>query len=92
MITLLEAETGTPVTADAMRYGIRVVAFAYPCSDQWRSTKGLELVGPRFFGYDVDYRPFYAPPGPARYVTGAAATSRNRGVDNDLIRSPTIST
>jgi len=64
MITLLEAETGAPVTADAMRYGIRVVALAYPCSSQWRSPKGLELVGPRYFGYDVDYRPFTPRPAP----------------------------
>jgi DUF917 family protein len=58
MITLLEAETGAPVTADAMRYGIRVIALAYPCSSHWRSPKGLELVGPRYFGYDLDFRPF----------------------------------
>lgn len=57
MITLLEAETGVPVTADGMRYGVRVAALAYPCNPQWRTPKGLELVGPRYFGYDVDYRP-----------------------------------
>ena len=60
MITLLESETGVPVTADAMRYGIRVVALAYPCSDHWRTPQGLELVGPRYFGYDLDFRPFVA--------------------------------
>ncbi len=64
MITLLEAETGVPITADALRYGIRVAALAYPCVDAWRTTRGLELVGPRYFGYDVDYRPFQ--PGAAR--------------------------
>jgi DUF917 family protein len=58
MVTLLEAETGNPVTADGMRYGIRVVALGYPCSHHWRTPKGLELVGPRYFGYDVDYQPF----------------------------------
>ena len=58
MITLLEAETGAPVTADGMRYGVRVAALAYPCAPAWRSPRGLELVGPRYFGYDVDYRPF----------------------------------
>jgi uncharacterized protein len=57
MITLLEAETGVPVTADAMRYGIRVAALAYPCSEHWRTPRGLELVGPRYFGYDIDYQP-----------------------------------
>ena len=41
-----------------MRYGIRVVALAYPCSEQWRTSKGLELVGPRYFGYDLDFQPF----------------------------------
>jgi hypothetical protein len=60
MITLLEAETGAPVTADAVRYGIRVVALAYPCADQWRTPEGLDLVGPRYFGYDLDFRPFVA--------------------------------
>jgi uncharacterized protein len=58
MITLLEAETGAPVTADAMRYGIRVAALAFPCAEAWRTAKGLELVGPRYFGYDLDYRAF----------------------------------
>jgi hypothetical protein len=58
LITLLEAETGVPVTADAMRYGVRVAVLACPCADAWRTPRGLELVGPRYFGYDVDYRPF----------------------------------
>jgi uncharacterized protein len=58
MITLLEAETGTPVTADGMRYGIRIVALAYPSAAQWRTPKDLELVGPRYFGYDLDFQPF----------------------------------
>ena len=57
MITLLEAETGVPVTADALRYGIRVVAIAYPCNAHWRTPEGLALVGPRYFGYDMDFRP-----------------------------------
>jgi hypothetical protein len=41
-----------------MRYGIRVVALAYPCAEQWRTPRGLELVGPRYFGYDLDFQPF----------------------------------
>jgi DUF917 family protein len=57
MITLLEAESGAPVTADSLRYGLRLVALAFPCNPQWRTPAGIELVGPRYFGYDVDYRP-----------------------------------
>ena len=49
MITLLEAETGAPVTADAVRYGIRVVALAYPCSDQWRTPRRTGFGRPALF-------------------------------------------
>jgi uncharacterized protein len=58
LITLLDADTGAPITTETIRYGLRVVAIAIPCAPQWRTKAGLELVGPRYFGYDVDYRPF----------------------------------
>lgn len=58
LITLLEAESGNPVTADSLRYGLRLVALAFPCNPQWRTPEGIVLVGPRYFGYDVDYTPY----------------------------------
>jgi DUF917 family protein len=58
LITLLDADTGAPITSETIRYGLRVVAIAIPCAPQWRTAAGLKLVGPRYFGYDVDYRPF----------------------------------
>lgn len=58
LITLLEADIGNPVTADAQKYGLRLVARAFPCNEQWRAPEGIALVGPRYFGYDIDYRPF----------------------------------
>ena len=58
LITLLEAESGNPVTADSLRYGLRLVALAFEATAQWRSPEGIALVGPRYFGYDVDYTPF----------------------------------
>jgi DUF917 family protein len=58
LITLLEAESGLPVTADSLRYGLRLVALAFEATAQWRSAEGVALVGPRYFGYDVDYTPF----------------------------------
>ena len=58
LITLLEAESGNPVTADSLRYGLRLVALAFEATAQWRSPEGVALVGPRYFGYDVDYTPF----------------------------------
>lgn len=58
LISVLDAESGAPVTADSLRYGLRLKALAYPSNPQWRTPEGLALVGPRYFGYEVDYSPF----------------------------------
>lgn len=55
LICLLDLETGSPITTEQIRYGFRVIVFGLPCDPQWRSEKGLELVGPRYFGYDQEY-------------------------------------
>jgi len=57
LICLLDLETGQPITTEQMRYGFRVIVFGLPCNPQWRSEQGLELVGPRYFGYDLDFQP-----------------------------------
>ncbi len=57
LIIMLDAETGEPVTTEDMRYGFRVAVIASPCDPRWREPAGLELVGPRYFGYDVDFVP-----------------------------------
>ncbi len=57
LITLLDADTGEAITTESLRFGFRVVALGIPSDPQWRSDEGLALVGPRYFGYDIDYRP-----------------------------------
>ncbi len=57
LIVLLDVDTGEPITTEAMRYGFRVAVIAIPCDDKWRTPEGLALVGPRYFGYDIDYLP-----------------------------------
>ena len=57
LICLVDAETFTPVTTDAMKYGKRVYVVGLKCFEMWRCEKGLELVGPRYFGVDTDYIP-----------------------------------
>ncbi len=66
LITLLEAESGNPVTADSLRYGLRLVALAFEASPLWRSPEGIALVGPRYFGYPVDYAPWQSKPAAGR--------------------------
>jgi DUF917 family protein len=57
LICLVDTETFTPVPTDALKYGKRVLIVGLRCYDAWRSPKGIELVGPRYFGYDTDYIP-----------------------------------
>jgi DUF917 family protein len=57
LIIMLDAESGEPITTEEMRYGFRVTVLAAPCDPRWRTDAGLALVGPRYFGYDVDYVP-----------------------------------
>jgi hypothetical protein len=57
LITMIDAETATPVTTENLRYGRRVHVLGIPCDSFWRSQEALAQVGPRYFKYDVDYRP-----------------------------------
>jgi DUF917 family protein len=57
LITVLDTETGEPITTESLRYGFRVTVLGIPCNEKWRTPKGLELVGPRYFGYDIDWVP-----------------------------------
>lgn len=55
LICIVDTETFTPITTDALKYGKRVMVVGLKCFDMWRTEKGLELVGPRYFGCDTDY-------------------------------------
>jgi hypothetical protein len=57
LISIVDMETLVPVTTEALKYGKRVRIIASPSDDKWRTDFGIETVGPRYFGYDVDYRP-----------------------------------
>lgn len=57
LIAVLDAETGLPITTEGIRYGARCVVIGIPCHPKWRTEKGIETVGPKYFGYEVDYIP-----------------------------------
>lgn len=57
IITVFDVYRSEPVTAEALRYGLRVVVLALPCPPLWREPAGLNLVGPQAFGLDLDYTP-----------------------------------
>ncbi|WP_223587583.1 DUF917 domain-containing protein [Neobacillus bataviensis] len=57
LIAVLDAETGLPITTEGIRYGARCVVIGIPCHPKWRTAKGIDTVGPKYFGYNVDYVP-----------------------------------
>jgi DUF917 family protein len=57
LITVMDSETGIPITTEGLRYGNRVTVIGSPCAPKWRTPEGLKTVGPRYFGYDLDYVP-----------------------------------
>lgn len=57
LISILDGETGRPIVTEHLRYGQRVAVIAAPCHAKWRSARGLEVAGPQYFGYPVDYVP-----------------------------------
>ena len=58
LICLIDHETSDPITTETLAYGQRVDVLALPCAPQWHREGMLDIVGPRAFGYDVDYVPF----------------------------------
>ncbi|MFD1250670.1 DUF917 domain-containing protein [Nocardioides ginsengisoli] len=58
LLTIVEQDSCRGITTERLRFGSRVSVLAMPCDEQWLSPRGLEIAGPRHFGYDVDYRPF----------------------------------
>jgi DUF917 family protein len=54
LISLVEAESGRPLTTEGMRFGLRVSVIGIPSSPLWWLPEALPLVEPRAFGYDID--------------------------------------
>lgn len=55
LITIVERDSGTAITTERLRYGLRIVVLGMPCDEKWRTTDGIALGGPRHFGYDLDF-------------------------------------
>ncbi|GAA2816800.1 DUF917 domain-containing protein [Kribbella solani] len=65
LITMVDPQTASAISTEMLRYGQRVALLAWPCHPLWRSPRALDLVGPRAFGYDLDYHPVEDRPSPA---------------------------
>jgi uncharacterized protein len=57
LISLLEIESGDPIGTEALRYGLRVAVLTMPAAKELKTAQALAVVGPRAFGYDINFQP-----------------------------------
>lgn len=55
LISVLDAENGLPIGTESLRYGIRLNVIGMPASGKLTTEKALGVIGPRAFGYDMDF-------------------------------------
>jgi len=60
LICVLDTVSGDAIGTETLRYGQRVSAIALPAPPVLLTPKGLEHVGPRAFGYDLEFKSLFA--------------------------------
>ncbi len=58
LIAFLDPRTGAGVTNDKLAKDMDVIVVGASINDVWRTPRGLDLFGPRHFGFAFDYVPF----------------------------------
>ena len=58
-ICILDSVSGEALGTETIRYGQRVTIVSLPAADVLTGADGLAYVGPRAFGYDMDYVPLH---------------------------------
>jgi uncharacterized protein len=55
LLCILDALTGEAIGTETIRYGQRVAIISLPAAEVLVTREGLDYVGPRAFGYDLDF-------------------------------------
>lgn len=55
LICVIDAESGLSVGTESLKYGLRLHVFGIPASRKLKTARALQVVGPRAFGYEVDF-------------------------------------
>jgi DUF917 family protein len=64
LICVLDSVSGEAIGTETLRYGQRVTVVALPAPPVLLTPKGIEHVGPRAFGYDIDFVSLFSPERP----------------------------
>ncbi len=57
LITIVSLDDGEAIGTEALRYGLRVAVLGMPAPKELKTPEALAVVGPRAFGYDIDFCP-----------------------------------
>jgi len=60
LICVLDSVSGDAIGTETLRYGQRVTVILLPSPEIFLTPRGLEHVGPRAFGYDIDFCSVFA--------------------------------
>ncbi|MFW5642942.1 MAG: DUF917 domain-containing protein, partial [Alkalispirochaeta sp.] len=56
IISIVDRKTGDPIPNPLVEAGQDVAVVAMPARPQFMTEKGIGILGPRYFGFDIDYR------------------------------------
>ena len=59
LIVVMDSVSGEAIGTETVRFGQRVTVIALPAPALLTTPKGLAHVGPRAFGYDLDFGPVF---------------------------------
>lgn len=54
LICVLDRKTGKPITNPNSKEGMELCVLGFPCHELWKTPRALEILNPRFFGFDTD--------------------------------------
>ncbi len=57
LITIVSLDDGEAIGTESLRYGLRVAVLSMPAPKELKTPEALAVVGPRAFGYDIDFCP-----------------------------------
>ncbi len=78
LICLVERTTARAVGNPWAKKGLEVAVLAFPAPKEWLTARGLEILAPRFFGFDFDPRPAAVGHGQGAVGHGRAAVGHGR--------------
>lgn len=56
LICIVEKKTGMPVTNPNCNEGMELCVLGFKCHELWRRDRGMDILNPRFFGFEMDCR------------------------------------